>query len=114
MSTAVDAAPDPIRPFNSLFIAHDQASCVMEALNRLLKYGYGSAVDGKSAALVLLLGPSRSGKTVTLHKFISKFATEVTLTGEYRPIVMFGIPEKCTIKTLLTGLLIAFGDPAAE
>jgi type II secretory pathway predicted ATPase ExeA len=97
-----------------LFIPYDRAESVLNALDRIMRYGYGNQKDGVSSKLLLVLGPSRSGKTLALKKFASKFPHAEEKTGFIRLVVYVSIPEKTTIKALLTSLLEAYGDPRAE
>jgi len=95
-----------------LFIPHDHAEAALKALDRTMKYGHG--YQRGSTKLLLLLGPSRSGKSLILERFESKFPPFEEETGFVRPIVYISIPEKSTIKALLTALLQAYGDPKSE
>lgn len=63
---------------------------------------------------MLITGPQGMGKTTLWKRYVKRFPRTKTETGIIIPVLTVGIKAPATPKSLVTVLLSALGDPAAE
>src|SRR5882724_186368 len=63
---------------------------------------------------LLITGHQGAGKTTTCRSYARRYPREVNRTGVRVPVLATAIPVPATTKSLVSKLLTALGDPAAE
>lgn len=112
MSGSADVAPRMVREdaLGRLFLGTEQAQAAFERIDDLLVRGW----EASYCRALLLLGPSRAGKTHIVRNWLRQ-RTSRDAAGTERPlVVMVEVPAGCTLKTFATDLLMALRDPAPE
>lgn len=106
-----DEIREKLGSLKRLYIPHPEANRVLEALERLRQYGNLGDGLGGPARCVLLSGPSGSGKSALLRRWMSKFPAQQTPIGDRQEILYVEVPARCTTKNLAENMLRALNLP---
>lgn len=100
---------DRLAAFDEFFVTTRQSTALEQRLRHHLAFG----LTKREAQVMMVLGPTGSGKTIALRRFSDSFPpTEVAdgeKTGIHRPILYVEAPEGCTLKSLAQTMLLGLG-----
>jgi len=88
------------------YIESDHTRRIQRKLDRLMAYAGTGSSEGISNGTFLLSGPTGSGKTRLLKRWVAKFARESIVNDDEKgaltiPVLWVGIPPRATVKALL-------------
>lgn len=96
-----------------VFIPHPEAKEVLEALEKLRRYGCPGSKLSRAARCLLLTGPSGTGKSTLLRRWENNFPLVETPEGDRQPVLYVELPSRCTTKALAENMLRALHLPEA-
>ncbi len=111
----VRLTPEEIRgkleSLKRLYIPHPEVKRILEALERLRKFGNPDGGLPSPARCLLLTGPSGSGKSALLRRWMSNFPAQQTPLGDRQEVLYVEVPARCTTKNLAENMLRALNLP---
>jgi hypothetical protein len=101
---------DTVDPISGIFVDTSRAKAAFERIEMLLKHGW----EKTYCRALLLAGPSRSGKTTIVDRYIDLRIGKLAQRPPIPPIVRVDVTQGCTLKSYVTEVLIKLGDPDPE
>lgn len=95
---------------SKLFVESSRTRRAFERIDELIENGW----EEHFCRALLLLGPSRAGKTRIVNRFRAERSRPVEEGGKGWKIVAVEVPSNCTLKAFATNLLTVLDDPDPE
>lgn len=101
---------DRIKRVESIYIHFPRNEAALKAIRHCHQH---AKVSGEAEGL-LIQGESGAGKTTLYRRYIRDYPHEIREDGMVARVLYATVPVPATVKSLVTKLLSAIGDPAAE
>ncbi|MBY0334171.1 MAG: TniB family NTP-binding protein [Acetobacteraceae bacterium] len=95
---------------SKLFVESSRTRRAFERMDELIENGW----EEHFCRALLLLGPSRAGKTRIVNRFRTERSRPVEEGGKGWKIITVEVPSNCTLKSFATDVLTVLGDPDPE
>lgn len=97
-----------VAPLSELFVETTQSQEAFRRIDELMKYGW----EAQYCKALLLLGPTRSGKSLMVDRYVRRMKAErCPQRGDTPEAIVVEVPARCTLKSFASELLYALGHP---
>jgi type II secretory pathway predicted ATPase ExeA len=99
-----------IKLVEQIYISYPRLEVVIKKIEHCHRHSKLSA----EPECLLITGETGAGKTTLYKRYQQRFPRRVTEDGTVVPVLSVSIPVPATVKSMVTTLLVALGDPFAE
>jgi type II secretory pathway predicted ATPase ExeA len=104
------SAEERIKLVEQIYISYPRLEAVIKKIEHCHRHSELSA----EPECLLITGETGAGKTTLYKRYEQRFPRRVTEDGTIVPVLSVSIPVPATVKSMVTTLLVALGDPVAE